>query len=103
MRAEHPALVRGGLRWAHADDDTMVFVREHPAGSVLVCARRAPGEAITLPAAALALPALDGAPARPVGDPAPLLATEGAPAPLVVRDGELEVPAGGPGVTLWRL
>ncbi len=103
VRAEHPALVRGGLRWAHADDDTMVFVREHPAGSVLVCARRAPGEAITLPAAALALPALDGAPARPVGDPAPLLATEGAPAPLVVRDGELEVPAGGPGVTLWRL
>ena len=43
LRREHGALRRGGLRWAHVDDDTLVFLREHrrpaPAGA---CARRAP-------------------------------------------------------------
>jgi len=48
-RAEHVALRRGGLRWAHVDDDTLMFLREHPEGSVLVCARRAAGLAVDLP------------------------------------------------------
>jgi alpha-glucosidase len=48
-RAEHVALRRGGLRWAHVDDDTLAFLREHPDGSVLVFARRAPGPAVDLP------------------------------------------------------
>ena len=43
LRREHPALIEGGLRWAYADDDTIAFLREHPDGTLLVVARRAPG------------------------------------------------------------
>ena len=49
VRRAHVALRRGGLRWAHVDDDTLAFVREHPEGSVLVVARRAAGGAFALP------------------------------------------------------
>ena len=52
LRRAHVALRRGGLRWAHVDADTIAFVREHPAGSVLVVARRAAGAAFDLPLAA---------------------------------------------------
>ena len=40
LRRHHVALRRGGLRWAHLDDDVIAFVREHPEESVLVVARR---------------------------------------------------------------
>jgi alpha-glucosidase len=53
LRREHVALRRGGLRWAHVSADALVFLREHPEGSVLVCARRAAGPEIRLPHAAL--------------------------------------------------
>ena len=47
-RATHPALVHGGLRWAHVDEDCLAFLREHPAGTLLVVARRAPGSPLDL-------------------------------------------------------
>jgi alpha-glucosidase len=53
LRREHVALRRGGLRWAHVSDDALAFVREHPDGAVLVCARRAAGPEIRLPAGLL--------------------------------------------------
>jgi alpha-glucosidase len=43
LRREHPALIEGSLRWAYADDDALAFLREHPAGTLLVVARRTPG------------------------------------------------------------
>ena len=43
LRRDHVALRRGGLRWAHVDDDQLVFRREHPEGSVQVAARRSAG------------------------------------------------------------
>jgi alpha-glucosidase len=49
VRRAHVALRRGGLRWAHVEDDTLAFVREHPDGSVLVVARRAAGPGFALP------------------------------------------------------
>ena len=52
LRREHPALRRGGLRWAHADADTIAHLREHPGGSVLVVARRAAGAGFALPVTA---------------------------------------------------
>ena len=55
LRHDHEALRRGGLRWAHVDDDALVYLREHPAGSVLVAARRAAGPAIALDAGAAGL------------------------------------------------
>ncbi|HET9501068.1 MAG TPA: glycoside hydrolase family 13 protein [Marmoricola sp.] len=40
LRAGHPALRRGGLRWLRIEDDEVLFVREHPAGDVLVSVHR---------------------------------------------------------------
>jgi alpha-glucosidase len=48
-RRDHVALRRGSLRWAHVDDDTLAFLREHPDETLLVVARRAPGPALDLP------------------------------------------------------
>ncbi|MCL8024124.1 glycoside hydrolase family 13 protein [Nocardioides bruguierae] len=96
LRTSTPALTRGSLRWAHADDDTLVFVREHPAGSVLVAARRAAGDAVALPASAM----LTGADEL-AGDL--LLSTEQGAADLKVRKGTVQLPAGGPGLTVWSL
>ncbi|QIX25672.1 DUF3459 domain-containing protein [Nocardioides sp. JQ2195] len=48
IRRQHPALRRGSLRWAHVDDDALVFLREHADGNVLVCVRRAAGEPVAL-------------------------------------------------------
>ncbi len=75
-RAAHPALVHGGLRWAHVDEDCLAFLREHPDGDVLVVARRAPGEPLDLD-----LPR----------EPELILSTE--------PDGSTD----GPSVTLWHV
>jgi alpha-glucosidase len=55
LRREHPALIEGSLRWAYADDDALAFLREHPAGTLLVVARRTPG-----PDPVAGQPGLDG-------------------------------------------
>jgi alpha-glucosidase len=97
LRAEHPALRRGGLRWAYVDDDTLLFVREHPAGDVLVCARRATGPAVVLQRSLLG----------EVEDASLLLATDdeaGSDSKLAVSDDTVTVPASdGPGCWIWRL
>ncbi|MBZ5734608.1 glycoside hydrolase family 13 protein [Nocardioides sp. TRM66260-LWL] len=90
-RREHPALVWGGLRWALAEDDAIAFLREHPSGTLLVLARRAPGEAVDLPAGPLGASAWE-----------PVLGTEATPAPLDAVDGVVTLPAGGVGVSVWR-
>ena len=48
-----PALRAGGLRWLHAHDDAMVFVREHPEETVLVHVARQAHGGIRLPLADL--------------------------------------------------
>lgn len=48
LRRAEPALRHGGLRWLHADTDCLVFLRETAEESLLVCARRAPGEPLAL-------------------------------------------------------
>ncbi len=48
LRKQAPALRAGGLRWVHADGDTLVFLRESATQSVLVLARRAGGEKLRL-------------------------------------------------------
>lgn len=55
LRGEHVALRRGGLRWVHLGDDLVVYLREHPEGSVLVAASRGGSPALRLPAADLGL------------------------------------------------
>jgi alpha-glucosidase len=53
LRRALPALRRGGLRWVHVGDDLVVFLREHPAGDVLVAVSRGGSPALELPAARL--------------------------------------------------
>jgi alpha-glucosidase len=70
----------------------VVFVREHPAGSVLVAARRSAGPAIELPAGPLGF--ADGT----------LLLTTGADADLVDEGGTVTLPpVDGPTFSLWTL
>ncbi len=43
LRAEHPALTGGSLRWAYADDDAIAYLREHDEETLVVVARRTSG------------------------------------------------------------
>ena len=88
VRRAHPALRRGGLRWAHVDADTIAFVREHPTESVLVVARRAAGAAFALP----------------LGSGRHVFASEHGGGDLSAGDHGVEVPATeGPRVDIWAL
>lgn len=40
LRRDHVALNEGGIRWLHADADTLIYVREHEDESVLIAASR---------------------------------------------------------------
>ena len=92
LRHDHEALRRGGLRWAHVSDDLLVFLREHPAGSVLVAARRAAAPAVALEAGPLGF-----------GD-GTLLLTTGADGDLAEAGGLVTVPAtDGPSFAVWTL
>jgi alpha-glucosidase len=86
LRRTEPALRHGGLRWLHADADTLVFLREAPTGAVLVLARRAPGTPVRLP-----------------GLPAAENLYGGAPALRPDADGAVTLPADGPTFQTWRL
>jgi alpha-glucosidase len=86
LRRDHPALRRGGLRWAHVDSDTIGYVREHPEETVLVVARRAAGGAFTLP----------------LGPARHLFGSEAGGADLTATGGTVTVPAAdGPRVDAW--
>ena len=79
LRGAHAALRDGGLRWLHADDDALAFVRESAGESVLVVAA---SRATRFGIAAAALAGeVDPASIRPL-----------------VSFGEVSVDAGGPGL-----
>jgi len=59
LRRDHVALRRGGLRWVHADADSMTFLREHPDQRVLVHVDRGGSPGVMLPKAGLGLSATD--------------------------------------------
>ncbi|MGN0064587.1 MAG: glycoside hydrolase family 13 protein [Nocardioides sp.] len=93
LRHGHVGMRRGGLRWAHADEDTVAFLREHPEGSYLVVARRGPAEAVALP--------VDGLGATRARH---LLGSEPGSVDLVAAAGVLVVPAtASPRFDVWRL
>ncbi|RKN28405.1 glycoside hydrolase family 13 protein [Micromonospora musae] len=86
LRRDEPALRHGGLRWVHHDPETLVFLRESPAGTVLVLARRAAGT-----------------PLRLVGLPAGENLYGGAPALRPDEGGAVALPGDGPTFQVWRL
>ncbi len=92
IRRASPALRRGGVRWAHLEDDAIVYLREHPEERILVALTRAAVRTIELDARVLALTPGEQLPA--------LLDHPG----LVPQDGILRLPAvDGPTGRVWRL
>lgn len=88
LRRSSPALRHGGLRWLHASDDALVYLRESCDQRMLVrVARDLHGPAL-LPAAVLG-----GAGGE---------AVVGSGAMTAVGD-DVELPAGGTGVDIWEL
>jgi alpha-glucosidase len=49
LRRSHPALARGGVRYAHVDEDVIVYLRETRDERLLCLASRAQHEPIRLP------------------------------------------------------
>jgi alpha-glucosidase len=89
LRAAHPVLATGGLRWLHADDGGLAFVRESAEECVLVVAAR-DGLDVRMPAAAVTGPAA----ARRLHGDATLEA---------LPDGGAHVRATGTGFSAWSL
>jgi alpha-glucosidase len=86
LRRRHPALRAGGLRWLHAGDDVLVFVRESAEERILVQARRATGRPTRL---------AGFAGAEPVYGSVPLLRPDGA--------GMVGLPSDGPSFAAWAV
>jgi alpha-glucosidase len=88
LRRSSAALQRGGLRWVHAGDDVIVFLRESRDQRMLVQVARAAHEPLAVPGVALG----GDVGARRFGD-----------GDIARRGSELVLPADGPGVHVWEL
>jgi alpha-glucosidase len=86
FRRAHPALNGGGIRWVHAGDDLLAFVRESADESVLVVAARSPYD-VTLSATAIA------------GDPVPLFG----PGQAENFGSGIRIAGDGPSFSAWSL
>lgn len=89
LRRAHPVLGEGGMRWLHADDETVVFVRESAEESILVLATRGGADAELAPGA------LPGAAAAE--------ALFGDATLAVASDGAVALAAEGPAFAVWSL
>ncbi|GLW34414.1 glycoside hydrolase family 13 protein [Actinoplanes regularis] len=89
LHRTRPALRAGGLRWAHADGDTLAFLRETRDDAVLVVARRAAGEPLRL----------SGLPAAVSGENL----YGGAEDLKVAADGCIEICGDGPTFQVWSV
>jgi alpha-glucosidase len=88
-RAASSALRDGGLRWVHAADNSLAFLRESNDERVLVFVARGPGGKVTLAADRLGL---HGAAENLYGG-----------ASIIEQDGVVALPADGPTAQIWRL
>ena len=88
LRRDRPALRRGGLRWVHAGDDVLVYLREAAGDRVLVQASRRAHRPVPIPAGLLG--AREGV--HLLGGP-----------DLERSGGAVELPGDGPAFHAWRL
>ena len=88
VRRGSPALQRGGLRWAHVGADTVVYLRESPADTVLVQVSRAAHAPVTFTTVELGL-----------GTATTLYGHH----QLTAVDDSVTLPSDGPAVHVWRL
>jgi alpha-glucosidase len=93
-RREHPALTDGGMRWLRAEDDVLVYVREHESEAVLCVAARA-GFRVRLELDAV----LGASAAQRLFGPAELVVHES----VDEDEGFLELAADGISFTMWAL
>lgn len=87
LRRAHPALRRGGLRWAHASDDAIAYLREDVDERLLVMAVRSGRASVALPATIVR------------SGPHVLYG----PGTAKADEGALKLEAPGPSVTVWEL
>ena len=87
LRRSSEALARGGIRYAHAGDDAIAYLRETPGERLLCLASRADHEPVRIPLAALGASALE--------------TLYGEDAPCV--NGSAVLPFEGPAFHVWRL
>ncbi|MFC6015026.1 glycoside hydrolase family 13 protein [Plantactinospora solaniradicis] len=92
LRRSEPALRHGGLRWAYADADSLVFLREGPSGALLVLARRASVGPLRLVG-----------PAPEAGGVEAVNLYGGAPDLRPDPGGGLTLPGDGPTFQVWRV
>lgn len=90
-RRDSAALSAGGMRWVHAEDDALVFLREHPQETALVHLARGAHQPVRVPAAWL-----PGAQAGRAAYGPEVVFTDGQGA-----DAALELAADGPVVQVW--
>ena len=91
LRRSHDALRHGGLRWIHAEDDVLAYLRESSQERLLVLAARGPHVGLRLPARLLGLP---GEAQNEYGGAPPLRAD---------ADGVIDLPGDGPTFQVWQL
>ena len=85
LRRSSEALARGGIRYAHVEEDAVAYLRETATERLLVLAARAPHEPVRL--------ALDARELEPLAGGDPVRAV----------DGVVELPADGPAFHVWRV
>ena len=86
LRRRHEALSRGGLRWVHADAESITYLRETEDETLLVHARRAAGAPVVLREL---VPAAEN--------------VYGGASIDVLPDGSVRLPAEGPVFQVWRV
>ncbi len=86
LRRSSDALRHGGLRWVHAGEDALVYLRETAAERLLILAARAPGAPSTLPGVGAGTNVYGGAPDLAPG-----------------RGGGVPLAVDGPTFQAWRL
>lgn len=91
LRTSSDALRRGGLRWVHADDESLTFLRESGEQRLLVHAARATHVPVRLPAPGLGL----------VGEAPNVYG--GAPALRAGAEPHVTLPGDGPTIQIWQL
>ncbi len=95
LRRRLAALRHGGLRWVHASDDAIAYLRETSTQRLLVLARRAQGKPLTLEVTA--------GPDGPLANVADVANVYGGATALLGPDGRLVLPGDGPTFQIWQL
>ncbi|WP_029069190.1 glycoside hydrolase family 13 protein [Jonesia quinghaiensis] len=97
LRAAHPALATGSLRWIHTDTDAVVYLRENNDEAILISIARAPWSGATIPTS-IATTSASHHETQPQ-QPTTLYGNQ----PLPTTGNAYTLPGIGPAVHMWRI